>query len=128
MQADTSMTWRRDLAWCSSSSAEIARATGLLDVLRKQGVIDARGFLVLNGAFADRLYPGVITIVTARQSGVAPTLRGHPRLAHLCRSRSSSPCQPRRRTPRTDHTRMRQVWRHPHERPHGGDALREVEP
>ena len=94
MQADTSMTWRRDLAWCSSSSAEIARATGVLDALRKQGVIDARGFVVLNGAFADRLYPGVITIITARQSGVAPTLRGHPRLPHLCRSRSSSRASP----------------------------------
>ena len=77
------MTWHRDLAWCSSSSAEIARATGVLDALRKQGVIDARGFFVLNGAFADRLCPGVITIITARQPGVAPTLRGHPRLPHL---------------------------------------------
>ena len=49
MQADTSMIWRRDLAWCSSSSAEIARATGVLDALRKQGVIDARGFVVRTG-------------------------------------------------------------------------------
>ena len=54
------MTWRRDLAWCSLSSAEIARARGVLDALRKQGVIDARGVVVLNGAFADRLYPGVM--------------------------------------------------------------------
>ena len=53
MQADTSMTWRRDLAWCSSSSAEIARAIGVLDALRNQGVIDARGFVMLNGVFAD---------------------------------------------------------------------------
>lgn len=58
------MTLRSGVAWLSSSSAEIARARGVLDALRKPGVIDELGFLMLNGAFAERLYPGVTTIMT----------------------------------------------------------------
>src|SRR5687767_5302736 len=55
---------RSGLTWLSSSSAEIARARSVLDALRKPGVIDELGFLMLNGAFAERLYPGVTTIMT----------------------------------------------------------------
>ena len=58
------MTLRSGLAWLSSSTAEIARARSVLDALRKPGVIDELGFLMLNGAFAERLYPGVTTIMT----------------------------------------------------------------
>jgi hypothetical protein len=58
------MTLRGGLAWLSSSSAEIARARSVLDALRKPGVIDELGFLMLNGAFAERLFPGVTTIMT----------------------------------------------------------------
>lgn len=52
------------LAWLSSSSAEISRARSVLDALRKPGVIDELGFLMLSSAFAERLYPGVTTIMT----------------------------------------------------------------
>jgi Family of unknown function (DUF6361) len=52
------------LRWLSSCSAEITRARAVLDALRKPGVIDELGFLMLNGAFAERLYPGVTTIMT----------------------------------------------------------------
>lgn len=55
---------RAGIAWLSSSNAEISRARGVLDALRKPGVIDELGFLMLNGAFAERLYPGVTTIMT----------------------------------------------------------------
>jgi hypothetical protein len=59
-----SMTFRSGLAWLSSSSAEITRARSVLDALKKPGVIDELGFLMLNGVFAERLYPGVTTIMT----------------------------------------------------------------
>jgi hypothetical protein len=52
---------RPSIAWLSSSNAEITRARGVLEALRKPGVIDELGFLMLNGAFAGRLYPGVTT-------------------------------------------------------------------
>ena len=69
------MTFRSGLAWLSSSSAEIARARGVLDALRKPGVIDELGFLMLNGAFAERLYPGVTTIMTrARYLVLVPAM------------------------------------------------------
>lgn len=55
---------RSGIAWLSSSNAEISRAREVLDALRKPGVIDELGFLMLNGAFAERLYPGVTTIMT----------------------------------------------------------------
>jgi Family of unknown function (DUF6361) len=52
------------LRWLSYSSAEITRARAVLDALRKPGVIDELGFLMLNAAFAQRLYPAVTTIMT----------------------------------------------------------------
>ena len=72
------MTLRSGLAWLSSSSAEIARARSVLDALRKPGVIDELGFLMLNGAFAERLYPGVTTIMTrARYLMFVPAIYRH---------------------------------------------------
>jgi len=72
------MTLRSGLAWLSSSSAEIARARSVLDALRKPGVIDELGFLMVNGAFAERLYPGVTTIMTrARYLVFVPTIYRH---------------------------------------------------
>jgi len=72
------MTLRSGLAWLSSSSAEIARARSVLDALRKPGVIDELGFLMLNGAFAERLYPGVTTIMTrARYLLFVPAIYRH---------------------------------------------------
>jgi hypothetical protein len=50
--------------WLSSSSAEITRARTVLKALAPGGVIDELGFLVLNGAFADRFYPAVTTPMT----------------------------------------------------------------
>ena len=50
--------------WLSTSSAEITRARAVLEALRTPGVIDELGFLMLNAAFAERLYPGVTTIMT----------------------------------------------------------------
>ena len=52
------------LRWLSPSSAEITRARAVLEALRTPGVIDELGFLMLNGAFAERVYPGVTTIMT----------------------------------------------------------------
>jgi hypothetical protein len=66
------MTMRSGLAWLSSSSAEIARARSVLDALGKPGVIDELGFLMLNGALAERLYPGVATDITQAR---APAVR-----------------------------------------------------
>jgi uncharacterized protein DUF6361 len=72
------MTLRSGLAWLSSSSAEIVRARSVLDALRKPGVIDELGFLMLNGAFAERLYPGVTTIMTrARYLVFVPAIYRH---------------------------------------------------
>lgn len=68
----------RSLAWLSSSSAEITRARAALDALRKPGVIDELGFLMLNAAFAERLYPGVTTIMTrARYLIFIPAIYRH---------------------------------------------------
>jgi hypothetical protein len=52
------------LVWLSSSSAEIMRARNVLKALTPGGVIDELGFLILNGAFADRFYPAVTTPMT----------------------------------------------------------------
>jgi hypothetical protein len=52
------------LTWLSSSGAEITRARNVLKALTPGGVIDELGFLVLNGAFADRFYPAVTTPMT----------------------------------------------------------------
>jgi len=72
------MTIRSGLTWLSSSSAEIARARSVLDALRKPGVIDELGFLMLNGAFAERLFPGVTTIMTrARYLIFVPAIYRH---------------------------------------------------
>ncbi len=50
----------------------------MIDALRKPGVIDELGFLMLNGAFADRLYPGVTTIMTrARYLVFVPAIYRH---------------------------------------------------
>src|SRR3954464_2017785 len=69
---------RSGLAWLSSSSAEIARARSVLDALRSPGVIDELGFLMLNGAIADRLYPGVTTPMTrARYLVFIPAVYRH---------------------------------------------------
>lgn len=57
-------TVRNGIGWLTASSAEIARARGVIQALRQPGVIDELGFLMLNGAFAERLYPGVTTIMT----------------------------------------------------------------
>ncbi len=72
------MTLRSGLGWLSSSSVAIARARSVLDALRKPGVIDELRFLMLNGAFAERLYPGVTTIMTrARYLVFVPAMYRH---------------------------------------------------
>jgi hypothetical protein len=58
------MTFRGGISWLSSSSTEIARARDVLKALKPGGVIDELGFLVLFGAFADRLYPATNTVMT----------------------------------------------------------------
>jgi hypothetical protein len=58
------MPVRPGVVWLSTSSAEIARAREVIRALRQEGVIDELGFLMLNGAFAERFYPGVTTIMT----------------------------------------------------------------
>lgn len=55
---------RSGVVWLSSSAGEIARARSVIAALRKPGVIDELGFLMLNAAFAERLYPAVNTIMT----------------------------------------------------------------
>jgi hypothetical protein len=63
------------LRWLSSSSAEITRARAVLEALRTPGVIDELGFLMLNAAFAEHLYPGVTTIMSrARYLVFVPAL------------------------------------------------------
>lgn len=52
------------MAWLASSDAEIARARTVLRSLSQSGVLDELGFLVLLGAFSDRLYPAITTIMT----------------------------------------------------------------
>lgn len=71
------MAVRAGIAWLSSSSAEILRARAVLHALRTPGVIDELGFLMLNGAFAERLYPGVTTLMTrARYLVFIPAIYG----------------------------------------------------
>lgn len=66
------------LVWLSSSSAEITRARNVLKALAPGGVIDALGFLVLSGAFADRFYPAVTTPMTrARYFFFVPAIYQH---------------------------------------------------
>lgn len=50
--------------WVASSDDEIARARALLRDISQPGVLDELGFLVLLGAFSDRLYPALNTIMT----------------------------------------------------------------
>jgi hypothetical protein len=72
------MNIRAGIGWLSSSSAEITRARGVLDALKKPGVIDELGFLMLNGAFAERFYPAVTTIMTrARYLIFIPAIYQH---------------------------------------------------
>lgn len=52
------------LTWLASSTAEIARARDILKSLQPTGVIDELGFLMLQGAFADRFYPAIVTPMT----------------------------------------------------------------
>jgi hypothetical protein len=66
------------LTWLASSSAEIARARNVLKGLQPTGVIDELGFLVLQGAFADRFYPAVVTPMTrARYLILVPAIYQH---------------------------------------------------
>lgn len=66
------------LVWLSSSGAEITRARNILKALAPGGVIDELGFLILNGAFADRFYPGVTTPMTrARYFFFVPAIYQH---------------------------------------------------
>jgi hypothetical protein len=66
------------LSWLASSSAEIARARNVLKGLQPTGVIDELGFLVLQGAFADRFYPAVVTPMTrARYLILVPAIYQH---------------------------------------------------
>lgn len=58
------MAAKGGVVWLATSSAEIARARALLKALTPAGVLDELGFLVLQGAFADRLYPATNTIMT----------------------------------------------------------------
>jgi len=72
------MLIRNGIGWLSSSSADITRARGIIDSLRKPGVIDELGFLMLNSAFANRFYPGVTTIMTrARYLIFIPAIYRH---------------------------------------------------
>lgn len=52
------------MVWLASSDAEISRARTVLRSLSQPGVLDELGFLVLLGAFSDRLYPAINTIMT----------------------------------------------------------------
>lgn len=58
------MPIRSGVAWLSSSGAEISRARHVLKALAQSGVLDELGFLALQGAFADHLYPAVTTPMT----------------------------------------------------------------
>lgn len=72
------MNLRGGIGWLSTSAAEITRARGVIDALKKPGVIDELGFLMLNGAFAERFYPGVTTIMTrARYLVFIPAIYQH---------------------------------------------------
>jgi hypothetical protein len=72
------LTQRNGLAWLAPSSDAIARARSVLAALRQPGVIDELGFLMLNGAFAEHLYPGVTTIMTrARYFFFVPAIYRH---------------------------------------------------
>src|SRR4051812_19588807 len=59
-----SVSSESSIVWLASSSAEIARARTVLRSLSQPGVLDELGFLVLLGAFSDRLYPAINTIMT----------------------------------------------------------------
>lgn len=52
------------VVWLGSSAADIAVARDALRKAQLPGVLDELGFMVLQAAFADRLYPGVNTIMT----------------------------------------------------------------
>ena len=58
------MASRGGIAWLASSSGEIGRARAVLKSMTQAGVLDELGFLVLQGMFADRLYPATNTIMT----------------------------------------------------------------
>ena len=58
------MTNTSGLFWIASSDQDIAKARAVLRSLKPAGVLDELGFLVLLGAFSDRLYPAISTIMT----------------------------------------------------------------
>jgi hypothetical protein len=58
------MTRTTGLFWIASSDQDIAKARAVLRALKPAGVLDELGFLVLLGAFSDRLYPAISTIMT----------------------------------------------------------------
>jgi len=66
------------LFWIASSDLEIATARAVLRSLKPAGVLDELGFLTLLGAFSDRLYPGISTIMTrARYFFFVPAIYRH---------------------------------------------------
>lgn len=72
------MTNPRALFWIASSDEDIAKARAVLRSLKPAGVLDELGFLVLLGAFSDRLYPAISTIMTrARYFLFIPAIYRH---------------------------------------------------
>lgn len=72
------MTGGSGVFWLGSSDADIARARALLKKLSEPGVLDELGFLVLLGAFSNRLYPALNTIMTrARYLVFVPAILRH---------------------------------------------------
>jgi hypothetical protein len=72
------MTNTTGLFWIASSDQDIARARAVLRSLKPAGVLDELGFLVLLGAFSDRLYPAISTIMTrARYFLFIPAIYRH---------------------------------------------------
>lgn len=84
------MTTNSGVFWIGSSDAEIARARALLRTLSQPGVLDELGFLVLLGAFSDRLYPAINTIMTrARYMVFVPAIMRHIEEKRLARTRAA---------------------------------------
>jgi hypothetical protein len=59
-----SLNRRHGVAFLATSAADISRARAVLKSLSQPGVLDELGYLVLQTAFADRLYPATNTIMT----------------------------------------------------------------
>jgi hypothetical protein len=72
------MTNTTGVFWIASSDQDIAKARAVLRSLKPAGVLDELGFLVLLGAFSDRLYPAISTIMTrARYFLFVPAIYRH---------------------------------------------------